>query len=54
MTTEEEKEKKDLPKYTWEEIAKHNSLESLWLVVDDSVYDITKFAEEVSEEGALQ
>jgi len=32
-----------LPKYTWEEIEKHRSLDSLWVVSNDFVYDITKF-----------
>lgn len=45
---EEDSSKKELPKYSWEEIAKHNSAESLWLVVHDKVYDVTKFMEEVS------
>lgn len=39
---------KSLPVYSLEEVAKHNSIESLWLVVHDKVYDITAFSEEVS------
>lgn len=35
-----------LPKYSWEEVAKHNSAESLWIVVSNKVYDISKFMEE--------
>ena len=35
-------------KYTWEEIKKHNHQRSLWIVVHNTVYDVTKFMEEVS------
>lgn len=52
MSGEGEKEKesgRELPKYSWEEVAKHNSAESLWIVVQDKVYDVTKFMEEVCE-----
>jgi len=42
----EEAEEKPLPKYTWEEIAKHRSAKSLWVVVHDKIYDVTKFMEE--------
>ena len=45
---EEETEQKELPKYTWEEVAKHRTAESLWVIIHDKVYDITKFMEEVS------
>ena len=51
MSSEGEKEKEsgwELPKYSWEEVAKHNSAESLWIVVQDKIYDVTKFMEEVS------
>jgi len=34
---------KDWPEFTREEIAKHNTPESLWLVADDKVYDATSF-----------
>lgn len=37
----------ELRKISWEEVAEHNSSESLWLVVHDKVYDVTKFMEEV-------
>ena len=50
MSGEGEKEQDSgskLPKYSWEEVAKHNSAESLWIVVQDKVYDVTKFMEEV-------
>lgn len=29
-----------------QEISKHNILEDLWIVVDDTVYDMTEFAPE--------
>lgn len=35
-------------KYTWEEIRKHNESRSLWIVVHNTVYDVSKFMEEVS------
>ena len=36
-----------LKKYTWEEVANHRTAESLWIVIHDKVYDLTKFMEEV-------
>ncbi len=44
-----EQKKKSLPKYSWDEIAKHKTAESLWLVVHNKVYDITEFMEEVRD-----
>lgn len=32
---------------TWEEVKKHNSAESLWVVINGKVYDVTEFAKEV-------
>ncbi|CDH57385.1 cytochrome b5 [Lichtheimia corymbifera JMRC:FSU:9682] len=32
--------------YTYEEIAKHNKREDLWMVIDGKVYDITPFVDE--------
>ena len=44
---EDLRQRKSLPKYSWEEVAKHKTAESLWLVIHDKVYDITEFMEEV-------
>lgn len=41
-------EGQQLPAYTWEQIKEHNHSKSLWVVVHDNVYDVTKFLEEVS------
>ncbi|GBN86441.1 Cytochrome b5 [Araneus ventricosus] len=32
--------------YTFEEIAKHSASESAWIVIENEVYDVTKFLEE--------
>ncbi len=32
-----------MEQYSWEEISKHNTEESLWIVVNDKVYDVTGF-----------
>ena len=45
---DETPQERTLPKYSWDEVAKHNGPESLWLVIHDKVYDVTKFMEEVS------
>ena len=29
--------------YTWEEVREHNNEESMWVVADNKVYDVTKF-----------
>ena len=34
--------------YTWDEINQHNTAESLWVVIEGQVYDVTQFQEEVS------
>ncbi|KAL5467686.1 hypothetical protein EMCRGX_G031949 [Ephydatia muelleri] len=39
-------EGQQLPAYTWEQIKEHNHSKSLWVVVHDNVYDVTKFLEE--------
>ncbi|CAO3632075.1 unnamed protein product [Mucor hiemalis] len=33
--------------FTFEEVAKHNSRNNLYMVIDKKVYDITKFVDEV-------
>jgi len=35
--------RKQIPVYSWDEIRKHNSRESCWLVVKGKVYDVTEF-----------
>lgn len=30
-------------KYTWQEVAKHNTAESAWVIVEGKVYDVTHF-----------
>lgn len=34
-------------KYTYAQVKEHNKAEDLWMVVDDKVYDVTKFLNEV-------
>ena len=34
--------------YRLEEVKKHNDVKSTWIVIDNQVYDITTFLEEVS------
>lgn len=34
--------------FTLEEVAKHNEKKSTWIVIHDSVYDVTPFLDEVS------
>lgn len=51
--TEKKPVEKSLPVYSWEEVKKHRSPESLWLVVQDKVYDVTEFMEEVSTLGHM-
>ena len=36
-------------KYTLEEVRKHNQAGSSWLVIDNKVYDVTKFLDEVRQ-----
>ena len=34
--------------FTWDEVAQHNSVSAgLWVVIDDCVYDVTHFVDEV-------
>ncbi len=44
----------ELPKYTWEEISKHKDRDSLWLVFENKVYDVTGFIDEVRCVEAIQ
>uniref|UniRef100_A0AC34PYF6 Cytochrome b5 heme-binding domain-containing protein n=1 Tax=Panagrolaimus sp. JU765 TaxID=591449 RepID=A0AC34PYF6_9BILA len=37
---------KELQVFTRDEIAKHNSEESLWIVINNKIYDVTKFLNE--------
>lgn len=30
-----------MKKFTWQEVAEHNSRESAWIIIDSKVYDIT-------------
>ena len=40
-------------KYTLEEVKKHNQAGSSWLVIDNKVYDVTKFLDEVRQKFLL-
>lgn len=35
--------KKEIKSYTVEEVSKHNTSDSLWVIIDSNVYDLTKF-----------
>merc|ERR1719192_2964475 len=35
--------RRNLPQYTTEEISKHNTKDSCWIIVDSLVLDVTKF-----------
>ncbi|XP_058818380.1 cytochrome b5 isoform X2 [Topomyia yanbarensis] len=35
-----------LKQYSLADVAKHNTLQDLWFVIDDKVYDVTKFQNE--------
>ncbi len=37
-----------LRSYTLSEVASHNTADSLWLIIEDKVYDVTAFKAEVS------
>jgi cytochrome b involved in lipid metabolism len=36
----------EITQYSLEEVAKHNEKKSVWLLIHDNVYDVTKFLEE--------
>lgn len=42
-----------LPQYTWEEISRHNSASSLWIVFDGKIYDVTAWKDEVGIRSSL-
>jgi cytochrome b involved in lipid metabolism len=35
--------------YTFEQVAQHNSRRNLWIIIEEKVYDITKFQDEVNQ-----
>lgn len=37
----------EVKKFTYAEVKKHNTAEDVWLVINDKVYDVTKFLKEV-------
>ena len=47
LVEHKENDEEELAVYTWEEIVKHNNAESLWMVLHNKVYDVTKFMAEV-------
>ena len=48
---QQQEPRKELEKIAWEDIKKHNTSSSLWIVVHNTIYDVTKFMEEVSHEA---
>lgn len=40
-----------LPAYSAQEVASHNTTESLWVIIDGKVYDVTSFQENVGGES---
>jgi len=36
----------ELKKYTLQEVAEHNEKKSVWVLIHDNIYDVTKFLEE--------
>lgn len=37
----------DVKKFTYAQVKEHNKADDVWLVIDDKVYDLTKFLKEV-------
>ena len=44
VTSQGELAPTELATFSWEEVCKHTSLESLWVVIDGFVYDVTSWA----------
>ena len=44
---EEEQSTRELKNFSWEEVKRHNTAESTWVVVHNNVYDVTEFLDEV-------
>ena len=38
-----------IKKFTLEEVKKHNTAASTWLIINNQVFDVTKFLDEVSK-----
>ncbi|GIY68489.1 hypothetical protein CDAR_398402 [Caerostris darwini] len=41
-----EMSEQNIKTYTLEEVSQHSDVDSLWLIIHDDVYDVTKFASE--------
>lgn len=37
----------EVKKFTYAEVKKHNKADDVWIVINDKVYDVTKFLKEV-------
>lgn len=48
LTYEKMPDAGEVKKYTRAEVKQHNNSGSAWIILDDKVYDITKFLDEVS------
>ena len=44
---EEQQSTRELRMFSWEDVKRHNTAESAWVVVHDKVYDVTQFLDEV-------
>lgn len=36
---------KDVPKYTWQQVAQHNVQSDMWVIINEKVYDITDWVD---------